>query len=170
MLTKERRNRLFSHAMSYFSEEKFGMSLDLLDEILSSNPDDRLALLTRGSIYLKMGNSKKAVRNFSRAVEIDPTYAKAYHLKGLAYELAGEDESALQDLNKAIELDGEYGAAYYSRATLLAKMGQAESAVEDMKMVNQLTNLNLEIVANENNVWRSRQLQLESIFENDMQH
>ncbi len=32
MLTKERKSRLFSHAMSYFSEEKFGMSIDLLDE------------------------------------------------------------------------------------------------------------------------------------------
>jgi hypothetical protein len=66
-------------------------------------------------------------------------------------------------------LDDEYGAAYYSRATLLAKMGQAKSAVKDMRMVNQLTNLNLEIFANENNVWRSRQMQLESIFENEMQ-
>ena len=170
MLTKERKSRLFSHALSYFSEEKFGMSIDLLNEILSSDPDDKIALLTRGSIYLKMGSSKKALWNFNRAIEVDPTYARAYHLKGLAHEIAGEGENALQDLNKAIELDGEYGAAYYSRATLLAKMGQAESAVEDMKMVNQLTNLNLEIVANENNVWRSRQLQLESIFENDMHH
>ena len=170
MVTKERRTELFTHAMSYYSRKKFGMSIDLLDEILSSGANDKLALLTRGSIYLKMGNPKNAVRDFSQAIKIDPAYARAYHLRGLANEIAGEDETALQDLNKAIELDGEYGAAYYSRATLLAKMGQAESAVEDMKMVNQLTNLNLEIYANENNVWRSRQLQLESIFENDMQH
>ncbi len=170
MLTKDRRNELFTHAMSYYSRKKFGMSIDLLDEILSSAANDKLALLTRGSIYLKMGNSKKAVRDFGQAIKIDPAYARAYHLRGLANEIAGEDETALQDFSKAIELDGEYGAAYYSRATLLAKMGQAESAVEDMKMVNQLTNLNLEIIANENNVRRSRQLQLESIFENDMQH
>ena len=74
------------------------------------------------------------------------------------------------DFNKAIDIDGEYGAAFYSRASLLTKMGQEESALEDMKMVNQLTNLNLEIIANENNVWRSRQLQLESIFEKGMHH
>ena len=72
-------------------------------------------------------------------------------------------EGALQDLNRAIELDGEYGAAYYSRATLLAKMGQAESAVEDIKTVNNITNLNLEIFANENNVWRSQFLKLEAM-------
>jgi Tfp pilus assembly protein PilF len=59
MLTNERNKRLFNHAMSYYSEEKLGMSIDLLDEILSSDPDDKLALLTRGSIYVKMGNSKK---------------------------------------------------------------------------------------------------------------
>jgi tetratricopeptide (TPR) repeat protein len=169
MLTKQRRAKLFHYARNYYANQKYGVSLDLLDEILSSDPNDKLAWLTRGSIYLKMNNSKKAVPDFDRAIEIDPLYAKAYHLRGLAFELAGDDSDALQDLSRAIELDGGYGAAYYSRAALLTKMGQSESAVEDIKMVNQLTHLNLEIFANENNVWRSRQLQLESFYDNEIQ-
>jgi hypothetical protein len=48
-------------------------------------------------------------------------------------------------------------------------MGQEDSALEDMKMVSHLSNLNIESFANENNVWRSRQLQMENILETEMQ-
>jgi hypothetical protein len=38
-----------------------------------------------------------------------------------------------------------------------------------MKMVAHLTNVNIESFANENNVWRSRHLQMEGTLESEMQ-
>jgi len=37
-----------------------------------------------------------------------------------------------------------------------------------MKMVNHLSNLNIESFTNENNLWRSRHLQMENIMETEM--
>ena len=164
----DRRDELFTSAMSNLMKDKLGMSIDLLDEILHADPDDRLALLARGSVYLKMGNAVNAINDFSQALEIDPKHPKSYHLRGLAKEMLGDDEKALKDFDKAIDIDPEYGAAYYSRATLLTKMGQEDAASEDMKMISHLTNLNIESFANENNIWRSRQMQLEGILESEM--
>ena len=82
--------------------------------------------------------------------------------------MAGDGEEALSDFNKAIETDPEYGAAYYSRATLLTRMGREDEATEDMKMVTHLTNLNIENFANDNNIWRSRQLQMEGMMETEL--
>jgi tetratricopeptide (TPR) repeat protein len=82
--------------------------------------------------------------------------------------MAGETDEALADFGKAIDIDPEYGAAYYSRATLLTKMGREDDAVEDMEIVTHLTNLNIENFANENNIWRSRQLQLEEMLETEV--
>ena len=169
MNKSDRKNQLFTNAMSNLMENKLGISIDLLNEILAANPDDRLALLARGSVYLKMNNSNSAINDFNRAIEISPNHAKAYHLRGLARELAGSDAQALEDFSKAIDIDPEYGAAFYSRATLLSKMGREDSAVEDMQMVAHLTNLNIESFANENNLWRSRQMQVESALESELQ-
>jgi len=169
MKRNDRKNQLFTNAMSSLMEDKLGISLDLLNEIIATDPDDRLALLARGSVYLKMNNPNSAIDDFNRAIEISPKHAKAYHLRGLAQEMTGSDDQALEDFNKAIDIDPEYGAAYYSRATLLTKMGREDSAVEDMQMVTHLTNLNIESFANENNIWRSRQLQTEGILETDLQ-
>ena len=155
--------------MSNLTKNKLGISLDLLNEIIDTDSDDKLALLARGSVYLKMGNTENAIGDYSRTLEIDAKHPKAFHLRGLAREMAGDDDEALKDFNKAIEIDSEYGAAYYSRATLLTKMGREDSALEDMKMVSQLSNHNIESFANENNVWRSRHLQMETMTESEMQ-
>ena len=168
MYKNGRKNQLFTNAMSNLMENKLGISIDLLNEILAADPDDRLASLARGSVYLKMNNPNSAVNDFNRAIEISPNHAKAYHLRGLALEMTGIDDQALEDFNKAIDIDPEYGAAYYSRATLLTKMGREDSALEDMKMVTQLSNLNIESFANENNVWRSRQMQVETAMESEL--
>jgi tetratricopeptide (TPR) repeat protein len=161
----DRNKELFASAMSNFMRDKLGISIDLLNEIIDTDPDDKLALLARGSVYLKMGNTENAIGDFSRTLQIDSSHPKAYHLRGLAREMAGDDDEALKDLNKAIDIDAEYGAAYYSRATLLTKMGQEDSALEDMKMVSHLSNRNIESFANENNIWRSRHLQMENMKE-----
>ena len=163
-----RYNELFTKAMTNLMKDKFGISIDLLTEILTADPGDRLALLARGSVYLKMSNAEDAINDFSEALKIDPNHPKGYHLRGLAREILADDDAALKDFGKAIEIDPEYGAAYYSRATLLAKMGQEDLAADDMKIVTQLSNRNIENFANENNVWRSQQLKVESALESEL--
>jgi tetratricopeptide (TPR) repeat protein len=165
---KTRKNELFTNAMTNLMQDKLGISIDLLNEILRADPVDRMALLARGTVHLKLKHAEDAIKDFSEALKIDPNHPKGYHLRGLAQEILGDDDAALKDFTRAIEIDPEYGVAYYSRATLLTKMGQEDPAAEDMKMVTQLSNTNIENFANENNVWRSRQLQVESALESEM--
>ncbi|MDZ7582753.1 MAG: tetratricopeptide repeat protein [Deltaproteobacteria bacterium] len=168
MNTDFNRDTYFAQAMSHFMNNNLGDSIHLLDEIVSEVPTDKMAYLTRGSAHLKLGQAEGAIEDFSRAIEIDAGYAKAHHMRGLAFEAAGDDSGALEDFNKAIEINPEYGAAYYSRAALLTKMGQEDAAAEDIQTVTHLTNVNIEQFANDNNVWRSRQMQLENIFETEL--
>lgn len=161
-------NEKFADAMSNLMRNDLGMSIELLNEMIDTEPGDKLAFLARGAVYMKRGETDKSINDFSRAIELDGNYAKAYHLRGLARETAGDDDNALKDFDMAIDIDPEYGAAYYSRASLFAKLGQDDSAVEDMQTISHLTNRNVENFANENNVWRSRHLQMENVLENEM--
>ena len=86
----------------------------------------------------------------------------------LARERQGRHAEAIDDFDKAIDLDSEYAAAFYSRATLCTKIGHEDLAVEDMRMIQHLTNKNIETFANENNVWRSHHLRLEGIAADEM--
>ena len=91
------------------------------------------------------------------------------HTRGLVEEKRGADDRALENFSRAIEIDPEYGAAYHSRATLHTKMGREDLALEDIAMVQHLTNKNIEAFANENNIWRSHPLGLESIVESELE-
>ncbi len=158
----------FDNGMAAFVGQDYGTCIEHLTEVLRSDRSHKLALVSRGAAFMRTGNHKTALSDFDRVLELDPSYARAYHLRGLARELEGDDDGALDDFNRAIELKPDYGAAYHSRATLHTKMGQTERATEDIRMVTHLTQQNIETFANENNVWRSQHMHMESIMESEL--
>ena len=160
----------------YFDDGRYALLKDNLDDsitflsqALELEPDHKIALVSRGSAFLKQNKIDAAVDDFNRVIDIDPNYARAYHLRGVARQSSEDFENALADFSKAIDLDPEYGAAFYSRATLLTKLKREDEAVDDIQMVQFLTNKNIETFANENNVWRSQQMKLEATLETELE-
>ena len=168
MTNKDNIQELFDSGRHELINGNYDQSVDSLSRVLAIDPDHKLALISRGSAYLKLDRFTDAVGDFDHAIEIDPGYARAYHLRGVAKERSGDHEGALEDFGSAIGIEPEYGAAYYSRATLLTKMKKEDLAVKDIEMVQHLTNKNIETFANDNNVWRSQQLRVEAMFENEL--
>lgn len=158
----------FNEAMAAFVGQDYGTCIEHLTAVLRTDRTHKLALVSRGAAFMRTGNHKTALADFDRTLEIDPKYARAHHLRGLTREFDGDDDGALEDFNRALDLQPDYGAAYYSRATLYAKLGYNDRAAEDIQMVTHLTQRNIESFANENNVWHSRHMHLESITANEL--
>jgi tetratricopeptide (TPR) repeat protein len=168
MSDNKEKNTRFSEGMAEFVGKNYDKTIAILTEVIENDADHKLALVARGSAYLKLENTDAALADFDRAIAIDQAYARAHHLKGIALESKNENEMAIEAFNQAIENDPEYGAAYYSRATLHSKMGNTDLATDDIQMVAHFTNQNIESFANENNVWRSNHLRYESMMESDL--
>jgi len=83
--------------MSNLTKNKLGISLDLLNEIIDTDADDKSTLLARGSVYLKMDKTINAIRDFSWALQIDSNHPKTYHLRGLAW--AGENHAFYRNVS-----------------------------------------------------------------------
>ena len=157
----------FDAAMAQFIGQNYDKSIDLFSQAIDSDPEFQLAFKSRGAAHLRLGHIQDALADFNRVLELDPNNARAFHLRGLAYEKAGDYAEAIADLSKAIEINPQYGAAYYSRANLYSKTGNTAQAAEDIEMVTHLTEVNIETFGDENNIWRSRQLHLESLSNDD---
>jgi len=160
--------KIFEDGMNEFVNHNYAQSIARLSEAIELDPEFTLAFKGRGAAYLKLDRTEEAIADFSAVIELKPHSARAYHLRGLAYEKSGDNAKALDDFNRAIEINANYGAAYFSRASLHGKTGKTEQATEDLRMVTHLTEVNLETFGNENNVWRSQQLRLESMFDDDL--
>lgn len=163
MNTNQEANNNYINGMFAFLKNNYEESIEHLSRAIEIDPDHTLAYMSRGSAFFRSDQLDEAIADFDRAIELKPGLARSYHLRGLAKERQGNDAEAIVDFEKAIELDPEYGAAYYSRATLHTKMGNEDLAVDDIKMVEYLTNKNIETFTNENNVWRSQHMRLESM-------
>lgn len=158
----------FEEGMADFVNHNYGKCIERLTQAVELDPAFTLAFKSRGAAYLRLDKVAEAIADFNTVLEIDPDNARAYHLRGLAYENIGDNDKALDDFNKAIELKSNYGAVYYSRANLNHKMGRTQHATEDIQRVTHLTEVNLETFSNANNVWRSQQLRLESLYDDNL--
>ena len=168
MSDKDNAQDKFELGMAEFVNKNYGPSIEHLSQAVELDPGFTLAYKSRGAAYLRLDKAEQAIADFNIVIGMDSTNARAYHLRGLAHEKTGQNDKALDDFNRALELKGDYGAVYYSRASLHNKMGNTEQASADIRMVTHLTEVNIETFSNANNVWRSQQLQLEPLYNDDI--
>ena len=53
---------------------------------------------------MKHADYKSSIAAFTKAIELNPQFAEAYHKRGLRYQSLGDDRQALIDLKKAAQL------------------------------------------------------------------
>lgn len=91
--------------------------------------------------YYLMGNecvtkardSRAAIRNFDKALKLDPTFVDAWVRKGVTLLDMGEDYEALTCLNKAVKLSPRSFKARYNRGKCHLRLKYYEEAMADLQ-------------------------------------
>jgi len=92
----------------------------------------------RGFRASSEGHTQEAVKEYSKAIELDPSFASAYHNRGILYNNLGEHPKSLEDYSKAIELNPTYVSAYHGRGNTYCDLGEQQKALEDYNKVIEL--------------------------------
>jgi tetratricopeptide (TPR) repeat protein len=77
----------------------------------------------RGMAYMFKGDLDRAMNDFNKAVELDPSYAMALIDRGTAYDNKGDHEHAIADFDAAIKLDPKSADALTGRCAARAEAG-----------------------------------------------
>ncbi len=85
----------------------------------------------KGRTWHGQGAYDKAVAEYTKVLEIDPTYALAYYHRGNAKYKKGEFSQAIADYSKALELRPQDATIYFLRGTAWFKKGDFDQAVTD---------------------------------------
>lgn len=91
------------------------------------------AYYNQGLANTENGNVELAIKDYTKAIEINPELVEAYISRGIAYSKKGEIELAIEDYSMAIKLNPEESDAYYYRSKAWLKLGEKENAKSDMK-------------------------------------
>ncbi|MXV83064.1 tetratricopeptide repeat protein, partial [Candidatus Poribacteria bacterium] len=88
---------------------------------------------SRGITYKDMGKIDLAMKDYNKAIELDPEFPEVYNNLGIIYDEKGEHDCAIKNYSKAIELKSYYVSAYNNRGRAYRVKGNIELAIEDFK-------------------------------------
>ncbi len=87
---------------------------------------------------LKKGNTKEALKLYTKALEKSPNDINILSDRGVAYLHLNDKDKCFKDLNLAIDLQPEYGFRYACRAYAKRHFNDLNGAVEDYEMAVKL--------------------------------
>ena len=91
-----------------------------------------------GVSNLNLNRPQKALKDFSRAIDINPSRADAYLGRANTLSTLGRFEEALPDYNRALEIDPKLANAYANRGSARSQLGQYKKAIADYEKALEL--------------------------------
>ncbi len=96
-----------------------------------------------GEDFVYAGNFPDAIEQFTKAIELDPDYDKAYIARADAYEKTGKLKEAAEDYDRASTFVNKTDI-FYSAGRLYYEIGDYETAIERINVALELKRTNME--------------------------
>ncbi|MBZ5664385.1 MAG: tetratricopeptide repeat protein [Acidobacteriia bacterium] len=113
-------------------------AMKIVDRYQSVLVDDRDLPLIAGHVHTDHNQYEAAVRDFTRALEIDPNMAVGYMNRGYVYNDMRLATKAEQDFRKALALNPRYGEAHLGLAYALLQSRRSSAALKEAEMASRL--------------------------------
>jgi len=97
---------------------------------VDASGNDAETYFTRGYNNFQQRDYQQAIKDYDKAIELDPKYAAAYNNRGISYGLLGNHKQAIKDFDKAIELDPK-AAHFRGRAIPYLLLGNYQQTIKD---------------------------------------
>ena len=97
-----------------------------------------ISIKTDGDIALASNRLNDAIRQYKKALFVDPKFAEAWCNLANAYGMKSEYHNALSAFNKALAIDPQYGKAMFGKAVTLRNLGKLDAA---MALANEILEL-----------------------------
>jgi protein O-mannosyl-transferase len=107
-------------------------SIDLWNYEISKEPGKiAFAYNNRALAFIEEGQDDRALKDFDKAIAIDPADYRAYNNRGCLYFGTGLTDKSIEDFNKAISINPKYDKAYNNRGFAYIEKTQYDRAIED---------------------------------------
>jgi tetratricopeptide (TPR) repeat protein len=101
-------------------------------EITREKIEDAVVYFNSGNKKYKEGNYMAAMADFTKSIELNPKYYKAYNNRAIIRAFALKQfTEAIHDFDTAIKLNPDYGDAYMGRGSVKFHMRDMEGACRD---------------------------------------
>ncbi len=121
-----------SLGFAYYKEGEFDLAQEALQKAIELNPQNANYHYVLGQLLEDWteldGAWEKAIQEFTRATELDPSYIEAWYNRGLLYEKLEDIEKACEDFKQVVNRAPAFHAARHNLGVLYMKRQQWEDA------------------------------------------
>ena len=120
---------LFTASSFYLSQDRLDQALDLVEKLLTIDPDDQQARELRGFVYFKMEDYRRASEDFRQFATQHPHSVSTHCWLADSLLLSDEWEEAMEVAEHLIEIDPAHFHAHYVRGRALIELGRPVEAI-----------------------------------------
>ncbi len=110
----------------------------LWNYVIEIYPDIPLAYNNRGILHSNNKEYHLALKDFDRAISLNPVYLNAYMNRGNIYGSLGDYDRALSDYYMALGIDSTYIDVYHNRAVIYFNKREYRAALNDLLKIRKL--------------------------------
>lgn len=129
------------------------LKLDDCNRAMGPASNDADAYDRRGSAWMAIGQSDKAIADWSEAIRLDRNDVSAYKTRGSARLRSGQYDQAIADWGEVIRLKPELPLAYHNRAYAWMKKGESDKAIADWTAAIGVDPKNASAYSNRGSAW-----------------
>jgi tetratricopeptide (TPR) repeat protein len=122
---------LWRQAQFLVEQKRYEAAIVLLDNIIEESPPNQEPYNLRGLARSADGATDLALKDFDRAVDIDPDYPEAHFNRANTHRLRLEYAEAISDYSMAIKSNPTMIEAYLSRGKVAATRADTAAAMAD---------------------------------------
>ena len=120
-----------------YENKQYKQMLEKIQELLLIAEDPKLYHM-RGLAKYMLLDYEGAIKDYDKAIELDPSYTNAYFNRAYTKNDIGYYEDAIQDYTKVIELNPNDTSAYFYRGSINSNIQNYEEAIEDFNKAIEL--------------------------------
>ena len=125
-------------ATIYWKSGRWQGALVHAEQALRADPDNTMALITKGIYYEKMGRSRKAVSMYVAASVRGEKSVDLFNNWGMSYFSLGRIDEAINLFHRALVLDANHAESHYNLGIAYGSKGLLAEAQREMALAMQL--------------------------------
>lgn len=111
----------------------YDFAIAALNLLIKRHPENAIDYNNRGLVYFQNGEGYKAVRDFNKALQINPGLPSAYNNRANYYAAIGDLEAALGDYEKALDFNPSHVRAWINRGITLRDLEKYGEAIDNFE-------------------------------------
>ena len=132
-------DRLFAELKKNISSSSPGIAQQIWT-LWSTHPTDEklTSILDEGSRLVQDQQLTRAIDIFSKAIEIDPTWAEAWNKRATVFYMVGEFQKSQDDIDKVLELEKRHFGALAGQGMVNIKLKNYDKAKRSYQKVQEI--------------------------------